>query len=175
MMDDQNASDAAVRAAVEKIVGPLADAVARLATSENDERYAQHLLLRWLMTRGDADLKERYLASIDDWKVGSGHPWPLIQLYRGILLRASEPEKAVERVLNGAEIAFATRQGPVVRLIGACCRVIASGWGTPWPEGDAELRQLNKSLPAASEQIEALRVAFENAVEPFVAEACTPV
>jgi len=160
-MDDPAASDSEVRAAVERVTGPLDKAAARLATSGSPFfRYAHHLLLRWLVHRGDPAIVSSYLSHRGEWKTGEGHPWPLIQLYRAILLHSDDPAAARGLALDAAEAAFAAEQGPVVRLIGACCRTIAANWGDPWAEAGAELDELAATLPQAAERIGALQKAL---------------
>ncbi|MEA3641657.1 MAG: hypothetical protein VBE63_17190 [Lamprobacter sp.] len=168
LMDDPTRDDAVVRQAVEAVIGALPQALDRLAASvSNDDKYAHHLALRWLVHRPDAGLAEQYLAHREDWGTAEGHPWPLIQLYRGMLLHARDADAARELALDGAGIGFADDSGPVVRLIGACCRTIAVGWGAPWPEAAARLDQLASELPLAQPRIDRLRAAQQKPVDPL--------
>ena len=167
-MDDTIMQPLAVRAAVEKITGALPEAAARLAASNGpDERYAHHLLLRWLVHRGDEQTRQAYLDRRDEWDADEGHPWPLIQIYRAILLHDTDPAAACKLALDGAERAFRADQGPTVRLIGVCCRVVALAWGVPWGEGDQELDRINKQIPAAAERTERLRAALHKTASPL--------
>lgn len=171
LMDDQARDAALVRQAVEDALnatGALSQALEKLAGSvSNHDKYAHHLALRWLVHRPDAALAKVYLARREDWETASGHPWPLIQLYRGMLLYPQDAEAARELALDGAGIAFAEDSGPVVHLIGACCRTIAVGWGAPWPEAPARLDQLAVELPLAKPRIERLRAAQQQPMEPL--------
>lgn len=167
MMDHSGSDNNAVRMAVESVTGPLPEAAARLAISSNPaDRYAHHLLMRWLAYRCDEEVLTEYLKIRNSWHVGNGHPWPLIQLYRGILMYHSHPDEAKEFVLDAAERAFADDQGPVVRLIGSCCRVVAIGMGEPWPDSEAELNKLFNALPLAAERITRLKSAIKDRIEP---------
>ena len=168
LMDDPKSDAALLRQAVEQVTGALPQALQTLAGSVADkDKYAHHLALRWLVHRPDAALTEGYLARREDWETASGHPWPLIQLYRGLLLYPQDAEAARELVLDGAGIAFADDSGPVVHLIGACCRTIAVAWGEPWPEAAARLDQLAVDLPLAKPRIEYLRKAQQQPAEPL--------
>jgi len=155
MMDDEGSLAEQVRAAIQKVTGPLNEAATLLATSADPvQRYSHHLLLRWLVHRGDGSLQAAYLASQAAWKVGEGHPWPLIQLYRGMLLVPEDHTAAINLALEGAEIAFSNGSGPVMRLIGACCRVVACAWGAaPWPQIKTEIDALRTALPLATERL----------------------
>lgn len=162
MMDDENSTDADVQNALETVTGTLPAGVDALATDANpSSRYAHHILLRWLLYRGNSEAKQRYLSHRASWKTDLGHPWSLIQLYRGLLLHETDPETACQLALDAARIAFEAHQGPVVRLIGACCRVMAAQWGSPWPESSDEFARLRRQLPAASKRIELLEKVLE--------------
>lgn len=157
MMDDASFSDAEVREAVERVTGALSCAASTLgATSDGALRYAHHLLLRWLVRRGDPVLADLYCEMRHEWKTGEGHPWPLIQLYRAILLRKNDPQAAFDMVHDAERIAREARQGPVVRLIGACCRAVGRTWGMDWASAKVELAALRGALPHAVAQIDCL-------------------
>jgi len=168
MMDHAESDNCAVRLAVEYVTGTLPEATARLAISANPaDRYAHHLLVRWLAHRCDEEVLMEYLKTRTQWHADDGHPWPLIQLYRGILLYPSHPEVARELALNAVQKTFTTDHGPTVRLIGASCRVVAAGWGKPWPDAEEELNQLAAILPLASARIEKLKSAIQNPIAPL--------
>lgn len=148
------------RAAVERVIGPLHEAIRRLANTVKDEyKYQHHLLLRWLVFRGDPMERAEYLEHCPHCQTGAGHPWPLIQLYRGMLLHDTDPAAARELAEDAWRLANAPGQGPTVRLIGACCRVIAAAWGLTWTEAEAEaeLTKLAGELPMAAPRFAALR------------------
>lgn len=166
-MDDPALDDAAARAALEAYLGPLPDAATRLAAGGDEERYFQHTLLRFLVHRPDPSLAAAYLQARAAWQLGDGHPWPLIALYRGLLLAPSELEAARGWALEGHRIATAPEQGPTVRLIGAVCRAIAAAWGAPWPSAAPELAELRAALPAAVERLDR--------IEAFAAQPTAPL
>lgn len=168
LMDMVDASETDVRKAVEKITGSISKAIPALATSSSpSKRYAHHLLLRWLVRYGQPAEQAAYLDHRVKWKTGHGHPWPLIQIYRALLLHPADATAGRELALDAAELAFSGNQGPVVRLIGACCYTIAAGWGKPWPEAAAELDWLDAILPSARNRIATLRTAIAEPVPPL--------
>ena len=169
LMDDPDTEHAEARKALEWAVGNLSEAASRLSGSDmSSDRYIHHLLLRWLTYRGSAEVQKVYLNRRREWKTGEGHPWPLIQLYRGMLLRATDPDAALQLALDGAQRAFEARQGPTVRLIGACCRAVAITWGQPWLDGGEELSKITEQLPFAGDRIERVRVALRQSFDPLV-------
>jgi hypothetical protein len=160
MMDTPDANPDEIRRAVAAVTGePNAELARRFASNTAPtDRYAHHLLLRWLATGADPELARAYLDAKPAWQSGQGHPWPLVELYRAVLL-----------AMAGARIAFSADQGPVVRLIGACCRAFAHAWGAPWPSehSAAELDALRQAIPAAGERIDAIAAFLENPGDPL--------
>lgn len=158
MMDSGPADGTDVRDAVEMVTGKLPAAASRLAVSDNQaDRYAHHLLLRWIAASGDCQGRDEYLKQQPRWFSGEGHPWPLIMLYRGILLKeAGKAEEAVRHAVEGAKLAFSAEQGPTVRFIGCACMAAAVSWGASWPEGRGIIEALRKELPLASNRIDQL-------------------
>ena len=168
LMDDPVRTDIEVREAVELVIGSLPEAVARLAASEAEaDKYLHHLLLRWLVQRREESQCAAYLEQRAYWQVGEGHPWPLIQLYRGLLLRTVEPNLARELALQGYNLTLGQEQGPLVQLIGACCRAITVAWGEPWHDADSRLASIEQALPLAQEQVVAVRQFLTQPSEPL--------
>lgn len=90
-------------------------ASAGLAVSGDDgDKYAHHILVRYLAMHGGSSQKAHYLSRRQEWKTGFGHPWPLIQFYRAMI--ADDKAQAVELLKSGVELADGN--GPVVKLIG---------------------------------------------------------
>lgn len=75
----------------------LLEAAERFAVSDIDsEKYMHHVFLRYLVHARSPELKaiiDRYLAFVSEWKTGTGHPWELIQFYRGLLLTDSDAKE----------------------------------------------------------------------------------
>ncbi|QVL49488.1 MAG: hypothetical protein KFB96_02920 [Thiocapsa sp.] len=168
LMDDPAQDALSVCAAVESVTGPMPAALKTLAASvATADKYAHHLALRWLVHRPDPSMAQQYLAQRAAWDQAEGHPWPLIQLYRGLLLYPEDAEAARELAIAGALLAFTEESGPVVRLIGACCRTIAAGWGEPWEAAEPVLNDLTEELPLAKERIRLLRSALTQPTDPL--------
>ena len=159
VMDDTGSSDEDVRNAMIAVFGKLdVSTVEKLATSNDPRsRYMHHLLLRWLVNRGDKDLENTYLSLRDKWQLGEGHPWPLIELYRAIILHPLDPKEAMSHALSATDLAFSANQGPVVRMIGACCRTIAAHWGETWTHSEQEIQSLSTELPFAGNHLQNLK------------------
>lgn len=168
LMDDSASADTEVREAVQAVVGPLPQAVTLLATSDADsDKYPHHLLLRWLVQRPDPSLRTAYIEQRAAWQVGEGHPWPLIQLYRGFLLQPTDPAAARKLAVEGYALATAREQGPLVRLIGAGCRAIAAAWGAPWPDPESLLAPIENKLPRAGARVAAVRRFLDQPGDPL--------
>ena len=158
MMDDPDCCDAKVQEALMDLIGPLEEAISRLAVSESPaEKYLHHLLLRWLVHRPQSQWQNLYLKNKGQWRSNDGHPWPLIHLYRGILLREQDAGSALGCALAASVLGLESGQGAAVRLIGALCRTVATQWGEPWPEASEVFEDLDDSLFMAKDRIDVLR------------------
>lgn len=166
-MDDPAVDDHAARATLIEWLGDLSAAAGYLSTSELPDRYLHHTLLRFLVFRGEPAIATAYLAHRKDWSDGEGHPWPLIHLYRGLLLRPLDPPAAREYAIRGANSALAPEQGPILRLIGACGRAIAHGWGAPWVQGRGEVATLRQQMPGAPDRLDTLAAYLEKPGDPL--------
>lgn len=108
MMDSEQTSVAAINKKLESYLGmSLEEAIDQMAPSDQPkDKYAHHVLLRYLLLRGSDAQKERYLSRQQDWKQGTGHPWEWILFYRALLTedtetRASLMRRAYEIALEG--------------------------------------------------------------------------
>ncbi len=99
MMDAPQITSEAVREELETyFTMSLSDAADHLAGSDAPgESYAQHILLRFLVSANDTELQKRYLSKRSDWKTGAGHPWELILFYRALLVQDSAEKKTLLR------------------------------------------------------------------------------
>lgn len=156
LMDDPNEEDPASRDQLEKVVGPLQKVGALSCSKDPSRRYSLHLLMRWLCARGDDETEDLVRACMDKWEVGEGHPWPLIQLYRGLLMAERDRDVALQLFEDGALLADAGEPGPTVAFIGACIRNVASAHGVEWPDRENVVIRLSRELPAASGRIQLL-------------------
>jgi hypothetical protein len=88
------------------------------AQGEGALRYRHHLLLRHLVAREDAGLREAYLTAEPSWAAGQGRPWPQIALLRAILwLQAGQRERATAAWQQAIELARAPGQGPTLGFV----------------------------------------------------------
>lgn len=163
MIDDIATDTVSVRKALENILGNLEESAIKFGKS-NDARhkYGHHLFLRYLIFRGDKMLQELYLSEYDNWQSSIGHPWPLIEAYRAMLLHPNNKQDALETMLDGAALAFEAKQGPTVQLIGSCLRAIAHTWGEQWDNYEEVITTLRESLPHASKRIDILQAYLDN-------------
>ncbi|MGC4120445.1 MAG: hypothetical protein QM765_38875 [Myxococcales bacterium] len=148
-MDDPTVPDASVEALVGAIAPTDAARVAALAASDDSaSKYAHHLLLRWIVHRAPSEARLAYLSATSKWKTGFGHPWQLVDTYRAMLLRPTDPEAARARVHEAA--LAAAEGGPTLRFIALVLRAIAFGWGsrTSLPTS-RELSDVRATLPFA--------------------------
>jgi hypothetical protein len=154
-MDDPSVSDAEVRDVLEATLGPFVDAVARLGPSvAARDKYALHLLLRWAVHRGDEGVDARILRDSARWASGVGHPWPLICLYRGLLMeRRGAGHAAREQIRRGMDLAWTAAQGPLIRFIGLVVATVLAARGERDPRIPVELARARGTLPAALDRI----------------------
>ena len=119
LMDDPLAQPEELLSAVTSITGALPESIVPLATSGVDaDKYAHHLLLRFLALHpAGATWREAYLQVKDHWATGEGHPWELIEYYRGRLL-FNNPESAKPHLERCLEIASEGNAGPILNWIG---------------------------------------------------------
>jgi hypothetical protein len=164
---DGGLDDVSAKAALVAYLGDPTDVVATLASSSEIEHYRHHTLLRWIVSRNDKTLRDAYLAQRESWNSGVSHPWPLIEIYRALLLYPEDKKGAIEHARTAAAIAFSAQQGPTVRLIGACCRAIGVAWGDAWHEAESILSELRETLPHARKRLERLSLFLETPSDPL--------
>lgn len=120
MMDQAEVDYPALDQAMEKYLQcSLVEAARKLrSTKAPGNKYPHHIFLRYLMLpNAQAAAREEYLAGKKDWQVPAdqGHPWELIEFYRGLLCEDVLEKRAHMRA--ACEIAKAG--GPTLRLIAA--------------------------------------------------------
>lgn len=115
--------------AVTELLGPLDEAAASLASSDDPRaRLRHHLLARWMYdSRHEGPAWRAYLSARDRWWTGEGPPWPLIAVYRALLLHRDGLVTAADAAAQCAHAAtLATgRGGAWGRVTGAALAVVA--------------------------------------------------
>lgn len=166
-MDRPDSDKETIRQHVSAVVSLNCDEVREMAGSAKAKcKYPHHLLLRYLVNHGDPEERDAYLGERDLWQASSGHPWPLIQAYRGILLRSRDSDEAANLMVEAYELAMEPGQGPTVHLIGYTIGAIAMAWGSDPLFEKQELLNLIEILPGAEDRINRLHTALEQPVEP---------
>lgn len=157
-MDDPDCAPELVRHRVEKVLGPLDQAVNRLAGNvDAGQKYSHHLLLRYLAQSGDEGLTSRYLDAAGDMAHDFGHPWQLIQFYRVYLARRHARHVSAETLGSIWDLAFDTQQGPTVRFIGLVMGAALGGIDPSWDIVPKTLGDLRTTLPGADGRLDTLR------------------
>ncbi|RKH29770.1 hypothetical protein D7V77_04890 [Corallococcus sp. CA041A] len=150
-MDTPGAPPERTRERVASVVPLTPDSIQRMARGSGaQEKFAHHLMLRFLVLHGSQDERRVYLAEREAWRVREGHPWPLIELYRALLLHeAGAREEAASHLLTGVELALAGDQGPALAFIGLVMGLVGIQLGLPanWPIPDPT--RLRGALPCA--------------------------
>lgn len=129
-----------------------AEAISRsLAHSGQAARYAHHLWLRALATfpAQTAAARAAYLEQAHQWQGGDDHPWPLIEAYRGWLLRdADQPRLAAERLQTAIAACSAEGNGLTLQWMAEVLRTLASalGLGETEPPSPGARELLRQSL-----------------------------
>ena len=75
----------------------LATTAATLAvTDDPKQKYRLHILMRYILSgKASSNLKSIILGTQANWKTAPGHPWEMIEFYRGLLL-----DDPAERILH---------------------------------------------------------------------------
>ena len=110
--------------------------------------FDHYLLLRALvLTDQLAQFREPYLQVESEWGHGRGHPWPLIQYYRGWLLQQAGQTALSQSYWDDAiQQAVAEQHGPLLRWMGL---VMLAGIGRPnLPDESPLIVTLRQMLPA---------------------------
>ncbi|NNM52362.1 MAG: CRISPR-associated protein Csx16 [Pseudomonadales bacterium] len=99
------------------------------AEAQEGQRFEHYLLLRAaVLNKESGQYLKNYLKRGDDWYVGWGHPWPLIDFYRAWLLRDTDP--ALGKVcLQRAVDACNDDQGITMQWMGWVMAAMGQSWG----------------------------------------------
>lgn len=151
-MDAPPDADVDARAEVERICSLAPEGVHTLAASTRPaDRYAHHVLVRWLWERGSSAERSEYLTAAEQsgLKRGEGHPWPLIQAYRAAMLVEAGRRDAARPLLEMA-IDDALDGGPTLRFIAATLAQFATRlFGETPPDMRTATASLRAALPSA--------------------------
>jgi hypothetical protein len=146
--DHPGLDDDTARARIAELLpsGITPGSVAEFAASASPgTRYIHHALVRWISRRGDPDARAAYLGARDRWAHGEGHPWPLIEVHRALLLHDDGAgDEAVRRHLARAIDACSNASEGVVAYIALVAVAVAVCLGIEAPHA---LEKLAGSLP----------------------------
>lgn len=167
-IDDPGKLDAEVRDLVARVQPVDVESIARLSgSSASADKYQHHLLLRFICERGREEDRRAYLSGREGWRREAGHPWPLIDAYRAILLGADDMELASACINAACEGAFDRAHGPTVQYIGICIAVMSSAMGLESGVEGSHLDDIERDLPAAKPWIATLRESLANPRPPL--------
>lgn len=155
---------------VAELLGPLDEAAAQLGPGDDPRlRSRHHVLLRWMYdARHDGAAWAAYLSARDRWWTGEGHPWPLITVYRALLLRRAvllSPAEAAAQCAHAAAQA-AGRGGSWGRVTGAALAVVACCLDATSERVDAARAWLGGEAPEAPAARAVLRALRDVATRP---------
>lgn len=114
---------------------PLTEIAATLAESDHHRRFEQYLLLRVLIHYPElVDARIAYLQKQATWQEGEGHPWPLIEAWRGWLLLAhGHKEKAQHAFMMAINTCRDSDQGAILHWIAEVLAALAQSLGLEAP------------------------------------------
>lgn len=161
-MDDPSSSGEVAREAVLTHAGLVLGGARELrdvvrATGHAD-RYLHHVLVRFLALYGNETERRDYARSLGgaSTALGTGHPWPLIGLWRGQVLLSVGWESEGLAVIRAA-VDLTADQGPTVELMGATLLgVLRRHQVDGLPGDDRRLARLRAALPAAAARVDLL-------------------
>lgn len=165
-----DAGDDAALTRVEAALGSISGAARLLSVLQGSRSFYQHhLLLRTLHKFPDQTEAacRRYLQNRSSWFKGAPqHPWPLINMYRGLLLIDNGDEEAArqsfDRAMKGCGL---SGHGATIKLIGAMIACVA--WcccGDRKYKAAAQefMDAARRTLPGAARNLEILRRILAN-------------
>lgn len=160
----------AIRTAVHDLVNLMPARIDQMARDTSPRRmYLHHLMVRYLVERGDRFERQAYLAARDFWGDRPGHPWPLIQLYRGLLLFRTDPVDAREQFRRGITLATGPDQGPTVHYIALVMARLGRQMGMAGLADPVKVDELRAILPAATwGDLAAMERAPQDGFDPLV-------
>jgi hypothetical protein len=154
LMDHPQTCPKILRVALEQYVGDnLTDAANRFAHSQTD-RFMHHVLVRALWQIADfADARRVYLEQRHHWQRGQGHPWPLIDAWRGcMLINAGWAEEATAYFKSAIVECFDDLNGNTLHWIGTVLLTLSHRLNVGIIDQPLDLSQLQGQLPHAPYQ-----------------------
>ncbi|MBK8593704.1 MAG: hypothetical protein IPN77_32270 [Sandaracinaceae bacterium] len=138
------------------------DALARLASSDDlQTQYVHHAIVRYLACRGSAADARAYLDGRAAWRFRPHHPWPLIDVWRAILVQKHSPGEDLYMLRPLLARATGTCRADghhgVIQLIGETIAEVRRMMGLGDGAEQERLTELARSLPDAAARIEILR------------------
>lgn len=119
-------------------------AIAKLARSGSVNRFPHYLLLRLLINQPElSEERQAYLAEQNCWQSGDGHPWMLIEAYRGWLLQQQGENDAASELLQIAVDDCMNADQPMLVWMGHCLQALACSLNLP-----VKLPNSNKAVAA---------------------------
>mgnify|MGYP001942577008 CR=1 FL=1 len=106
--------------------------IQRFARSGDNYQFVHHLFLRGCIMQPllMSDEIKHYLSQQNLWQTGDGHPWMLIQAYRGwLLLRSGDFNAASVCFTDAIYACFDQNQGSVVQWMGIVIEALALSLG----------------------------------------------
>lgn len=130
-MDDSGAADAVRNLIHQATRRTGTQAIRQLARSGSTLRFEHYLLLRWLIASPhETACKQEYLACIDDWQMGEGHPWMLINGYRAWLLSsANHPQQAANYLSQAIEDCCESEDSAILHWMAHCLHALGVSIG----------------------------------------------
>ena len=149
MTDQPEVSSAELQTALEQFLGqPLLEAVEQMAT-RYDDRFAHHMLVRVLLHRPEFKAARlAYLEQRQAWQTDQGHPWGLINAWRGWLLWSAGWSDEARCYFEQA-IRDCVAGGQTLSWIGAVIATLTERLGVGIIEQPLDVSVLREPLPNA--------------------------
>ncbi|HEV8078776.1 MAG TPA: hypothetical protein VGP45_10360, partial [Marinobacter sp.] len=105
--------------------------IRQLARSTSPFRFEHYLLLRWLVSSPDeTKARQDYLACRDEWQVGEGHPWMLINAYRAwLLVDEGDKDNAAGYLQQSLEDCAEAEDSAILHWMAHCLHALGESLG----------------------------------------------
>jgi tetratricopeptide (TPR) repeat protein len=161
---------------LENVLRDLPTAAKNLAVAAPQKNpFHHHLFLRaiWWSKNLCAEARLEYLNRYQRWQTGEQHPWELIEMYRGLLLKGTRKTEGAECFERAISVALLDSHGPTLRLsaamiavAGYCCYKRESFKNRAL----ALLGETEPLIPHAAPMIQALRHLCRNPGEDKISQ-----